>query len=72
MGSCRFLSSEPYPEQFFDIAPFEDNNFKERLSHLITDPGFEHAVKYIWPDINYSVFCKDLLDCEIIDDFQRK
>ena len=70
--SHKFLSSEPYPAQFEDIAPFEDGNFKQHLKDLVGDAGFQHAVKYIMPDVPYDEFCKELLDCEVIDDFQRK
>lgn len=69
---CRFFSSDPYPECFTDIAPYYDGNFFDRLEKLIKKPGFENAIKYIMPDVNYDSFCNSLLNVEIIDDFQRK
>lgn len=61
----------PIPEEFQDIAPYNDLMFKEKVEHLVAEPGFEHAVKYIMPDIDYPQFVKSLTDVGTQDNFQR-
>ena len=36
---------------FRDIAPFDDSEFHEKMSLLVKEPGFEHAVCYVMPDV---------------------
>ncbi|MCM1348147.1 MAG: acyltransferase [Firmicutes bacterium] len=57
---------------FKDIAPYSDAEFKERMANLVKEPGFEHAVKYVMPDVDFPEFCKML--CEVPDNatFQRE
>ncbi len=59
-------------EDFKDIAPFEDSEFQEKMAMLVKDPKFEHAVRYVMPDVNYPEFIKSLLCIENKADFQRK
>ena len=32
---------------FSDIEPFADSQFKEKMSQLVKEPGFEFAVKFV-------------------------
>ena len=34
------------PEAFKDIAPIDDCDFNEKMSQLVKEPGFEHAIRY--------------------------
>ena len=59
-------------EEFKDIAPFDDSEFKEKMATLVTEPGFEHAVKYAIPMVDYPTFAQQLLTIETKDEFQYK
>ena len=47
------MSSE---QDFKDIAPFDDSEFSEKMSALVREPGFEHAVRYVMPQIDFEEF----------------
>ena len=49
------------PEAFKDIAPIDDCDFNEKMSQLVKEPGFEHAIRYAMPDVDYQAFVKGLL-----------
>ncbi len=49
------------PEIYKDIAPYEDYEFQEKMRALVNEPGFEHAVRYVIPDVNYPEFKEQLL-----------
>ncbi|MBJ2183678.1 MAG: acyltransferase [Muribaculaceae bacterium] len=59
------------PDEFKDIAPYDDAQFHEKMSSLVREPGFEHAVRYVMPDVDYAEFCRELLQVPTQDDFQR-
>ena len=48
------------PNEFDDIRPFYDSEFHDKMKVLVTEPGFEHAVRYVLRDINYELFCQEL------------
>lgn len=58
-------------EDFKDIAPFDDSEFKENMASLVKEPGFEHAVKYVLPMVDYPSFVRQLLTIESKYSFQR-
>lgn len=57
---------------FSDIAPFGDDEFKSKMALLVKEPGFEHAVKYVMPDVNFPEFAGMLLQVPDNDTFQRQ
>ncbi len=57
-------------EEFKDIAPYEDREFQEKMSRLVEEPGFEHAVRYVMPDIDYPEFVKKLKSIKTKNSFQ--
>lgn len=59
-------------EDFKDIAPFDDSEFKEKMASLVNEPGFEYAVRYVMPAVDYPDFVKLLLSTDSKEDFQRK
>lgn len=63
---------EERQRQFEDIAPYPDSIFHEKMKHLVEEPGFEHAIKWVLPEIDYHEFCKELLQVKDKDTFQRK
>lgn len=60
------------PEEFKDISPISDNDFHHKMSVLIKEPGFEHAVKYVMPDVDFSKFSDELLKIYSKNEFQAK
>lgn len=64
-------TSSSIPEEFQDIAPYDDSQFSERMANLVKEPGFEHAIRYVMPDVDYDEFCRELLAVPTQADFQR-
>lgn len=58
--------------QFEDIAPYDDDVFATRLAQLVDEPGLEHAVKYVMPEVDYPAFKTELLKVNNNDEFQHK
>ena len=63
-------TSSSIPEEFQDIAPYDDSQFSERMANLVKEPGFEHAIRYVMPDVDYDEFCRELLAVPTQADFQ--
>ena len=59
-------------EEFNDICPYDDSQFSEKLAHLVKEPGFEKAVRYAMPDVNFYKFSKGLLGVNSQDAFQLR
>lgn len=59
-------------EEFEDISPYDDSEFKEKMAHLVKEPGFEHAVRYVMPDVDFPAFVEQLCAIETKADFQRR
>ncbi|MCM1028619.1 MAG: hypothetical protein NC342_03355 [Pseudoflavonifractor sp.] len=57
---------------FSDIAPFDDSLFSSKMASLVKEPGFEHAVRFVMPDADYSDFAKSLLSIHDKETFQRQ
>ncbi len=57
---------------FSEIQPYNDRQFKEKIEKLIAEPGFEHAVRYVMPDVDYADFARKLTTIETQMDFQVK
>lgn len=60
------------PPQFEDIAPYDNSQYREKIAALVKEPGFEHAVRYVMPDIDYAAFVENLLKVNNQHDFQHK
>lgn len=58
-------------EQFKDIAPYDNSEFRSKMEHLVKQPGFEHAIRYIMPDADYDQLVKNLLTIDNKNDFQQ-
>lgn len=59
------------PDEFKDIAPYEDEQFLEKLSSLVNEPGFEHAAKYVMPNVDFDLFCQQIKGAKNSEEFQR-
>ena len=64
--------SAPYPAEFDDIAPYGEHNYYDKLVALTKEPGFEHAVRFIMPGVDYDAFCERLLAVTSQKEFQGK
>ena len=64
------ISHSPLPKEFEDIAPYDDAQYHDKIAALVREPGFEHAVRYVLPDIDYPVFIEKLLKVSNQYDFQ--
>ena len=58
-------------EEFSDIAPYDDSDFQHYMSRLVKEPGFEHAIRYVMPDVKYPEMVQNLLQIKSKDEFQR-
>lgn len=61
----------PLPAEFEDIAPYDDAQYREKIAALVREPGFEHAVRYVMPDVDYPEFTSNLLKVTNQNDFQE-
>ena len=59
------------PQEFSDICPFSDAQFKEKMKELVAEDGFKHAVTWVMPDIDFDGFCKMLLQINTKKEFQE-
>ncbi|MBD5350363.1 MAG: acyltransferase [Bacteroides sp.] len=57
---------------FSDIAPFDDSEFSAKMNLLVDEPGFEHAVRYVMPDVDFAEFVKTLRSIPDKETFQLK
>lgn len=59
--------------KFKDIAPFDDGeDFHEHIVRLVSEPQFEHAVKWVMPGVDYQAFAQNLLHIHSQEDFQMR
>lgn len=60
-------------QQFKDIAPFDDGpDFHSHIETLVAEPLFEHAVRWVMPDVDYPAFGQHLLSVHTQEEFQLK
>lgn len=57
---------------FSDIAPYDESIFHEKMSHLVKDPGFLHAVSYTMPKEDIPDLIEDLMKIDNIYDFHHQ
>ncbi len=58
--------------KFDDIAPLYDYEVEESIKEMLADPGFQHAVKYIIPDLNWEEFSAEMLKYKTKEQFQAE
>ncbi|MBD5310101.1 MAG: acyltransferase [Muribaculaceae bacterium] len=57
---------------FSDIAPYDDSEFHSKMTQLVKEPGFLHAVNYTMPPNDVPSLIEDLLKINTKDDFQKQ
>ena len=55
---------------YTEIAPHDDSQFAERVAEMVKEPGFEHAVRWVLPDVDYEQFVSLLRSTRTKKDFQ--
>ncbi|NDV77645.1 1-acyl-sn-glycerol-3-phosphate acyltransferase [Dysgonomonas sp. 511] len=58
--------------KFDDIAPLYDHEVKQAIQDILVDPGFQHAVRYIMPDIDWDEFSAEMSSYKTKEEFQAK
>jgi hypothetical protein len=58
-------------EEYKDIAPYDDEQFAEKMEQLIEDPGFKNAIQYILPGTDFNELTKTLRNLSGKDEFQK-
>ncbi|MDE7411620.1 MAG: acyltransferase [Paramuribaculum sp.] len=56
---------------FSDIAPYSDEEFPEKMKHLVREPEFERVIKSVMPGVDYAQFTSQLLSVKDKNSFQR-
>lgn len=64
--------SSQLPAEYSDIAPYNESQFHEKLAGLTKEPGFEHAVRFVMPEVDYPAFCEELKKVNSQKEFQIK
>lgn len=59
-------------EQFKDIAPYGADEFVPNMRLLVDEQGFEHAVRFVLPDVDYARMRADLLGVGDTEQLQRQ
>lgn len=75
--SANFVYSKFYRlsmtiDDFKDIAPYNDSEFKERMAELVAEPAFEQALKYVLPNVDYQAFAAQLKSISSKNELQQK
>lgn len=58
------------PQEFSDIAPFDDSDFKAHINNLVEQPEFATAVTWIFPEIDFPEFAERLRHVDSQESFQ--
>lgn len=58
-------------EEYKDIAPYEDEQFAEKMEMLVNDPGFENAIQYVLPGSDFRQLADTLRKITNKEDFQK-
>ncbi|NDV69159.1 1-acyl-sn-glycerol-3-phosphate acyltransferase [Dysgonomonas sp. 25] len=57
---------------FDDIRPLYDSEVREAIQTLLADPGFQHAVGYILPDVDWEQFSAVMSGYKTRSEFQHE
>ena len=57
---------------FSEIAPYDEKQFRTAIAKMVSEPGFEHAIRWVLPDIDYDHFMGLLIACNNKQEFQSR
>lgn len=60
----------PVPQEFADIAPYDDSQFHEKMQWLLKQPDFDRALRYVMSESEYEQLKAALLTVDNQSDFQ--
>ena len=58
--------------KFDDIAPLYDHEVEQAIQDILIDPGFQHAAKYILPEIDWDEFSAEMSKYKTKKQFQTE
>lgn len=58
------------PEQFADVCPFSDSEFRTQVAYLVDVPMFRNVIEYAMPGVDYEIFKKKMLSLKGTEEFQ--
>lgn len=58
--------------KFNDIAPLYDHEVEQAIQDILVDPGFQHAVRYIMPNIDWDEFSAEMSKYKTKEQFQSQ
>lgn len=58
--------------KFDDIRPLYDSEVENAIKEILVDPGFQNAVRYIIPDVNWDEFSAAMSSYRTKKEFQSK
>ncbi len=58
------------PQEFADICPIDDRDFKAKVAQLVDDPGFKMFIQFIVPGVDFNAYREGLLKLNNKQEFQ--
>lgn len=59
------------PQEYKEIAPYDDSEFRKEMSALVEEPGFKNAIRYVMPDADFTELKTNLLKLNTKEEFQK-
>lgn len=57
-------------EEFSDIAPFDDSDFRSHILNLVEQPEFANAFTWVFPELDFATFAEKLKLVDSQESFQ--
>lgn len=64
--------TERLANEFSDICPIADIDFQARMKTLVAEEGFENALRYVMPNVDYPDYSRMLCSIRSKDEFQQR
>lgn len=64
--------TERLANEFSDICPIADSDFQARMKTLVAEEGFENALRYVMPNVDYPDYSRMLCSIRSKDEFQQR
>lgn len=55
---------------FDDIRPLNDDEIQDAIESLVTSEGFQNALRYVMPDLNWDKFVETMRQCKTKEQFK--
>lgn len=57
---------------FDDIRPVNDSEVSTAIKELVVAEGFQRAVRYVMPDVDWEAFSREMCTCKTKEEFKSK